>query len=119
MGKIFRVDISKIKDGFYKILEKIGLEVIDENVIERLKKIGFKFNGKRVIIEGKKVDEFIEKCKKRNLEKRKEDNEIKIESGSHALYHFDPEKREIKPLTKNIPAHQQNQQPNLLTIQSF
>jgi hypothetical protein len=29
MGKIFRVDISKIKDGFYKILEKIGLEVID------------------------------------------------------------------------------------------
>jgi trimethylamine:corrinoid methyltransferase-like protein len=102
MDKIFRVDISKIKDGFYKILEKIGLEVIDENVIERLKKIGFKFNGKRVIIEGKKVDEFIEKCKKRNLEKRKEDNEIKIESGSHALYHFDPEKREIKPLTKDI-----------------
>ncbi|MGC8977308.1 MAG: trimethylamine methyltransferase family protein [Candidatus Ratteibacteria bacterium] len=85
---------SKIIEGYKRILEEIGIEVSNEKVREELKKKGFKISNKRIFINEKIIDQFVEKCRKRNSYLKKEENErIQVYSGTHALFHFDPFKK--------------------------
>ena len=42
--------IEKIADDAFEILERVGIKILDDTLSEKLKRKGFKFNNKSVLI---------------------------------------------------------------------
>lgn len=65
--------LERIEEAMKRILEEIGIAVLDDSVIEHLSSCGFSIKGNRVSIERKLVREFLEAERKLNGNKFSEE----------------------------------------------
>jgi len=70
---LFSIDqLENIEEAALRILEKVGIAVLDEEIREQLLSHGFQLEKDRVLINRKLVSEFIDAERKRNGDKRPE-----------------------------------------------
>ena len=61
--------IEKIADDAFEILECVGIKIMDDKLSEKLRRKGFKFKNKSVLIPKAQSKTFLEKLRHRTLEK--------------------------------------------------
>ena len=59
-------ELTRIEEAMVRILDECGIAVLDEELIERLRREGFRTNGNRVFVEPRLVREFLEAERTRN-----------------------------------------------------
>lgn len=66
----FSIDqLKRIEEAMLRILEKVGVAVLDEEILEQLCSCGFQTKDNRVLLNRQLVSEFIEAERKRNGDK--------------------------------------------------
>ncbi len=89
-----REELDQIRKAMFRILEEVGIAVLNDNLREKLKLLHFKVNEKRVCIGQKSVEDFLEREQMGNGQPSEQ------EPGSMA--------RKDKPLTLRVNDYIQN-----------
>ena len=88
---------EKIHKDAIRILNKIGLEVSEEKIRQRVNK-RLLVKGKRVFFEKRIIEDFVEKIRKAEVQNAKpNDRKLTIGPSSLSFYFIDPQTQEIKP----------------------
>ncbi|MHC4592036.1 MAG: trimethylamine methyltransferase family protein, partial [Planctomycetota bacterium] len=59
-------ELSRVEDAALRILDEVGVAVLDEDLLAKLRARGFRVNGNRALIEKRLVREFIDAERDRN-----------------------------------------------------
>ena len=92
------LDTARIREGALRILTEIGLAVPSADVRDRLADAGLRVADGRVFVDAGRASTLMERQRSQQTPEP-EDAPLRLHSGSHALFHFDPEARCISPLT--------------------
>jgi trimethylamine:corrinoid methyltransferase-like protein len=87
-----RDDLCRVEEAVCQILNKIGIHVMDDILRDKLEKIGYRSKGKRICVDPKSVQEFLEEERERNGRQ----------------YGLEPKISRNKPLTVGINDYIQN-----------
>jgi trimethylamine:corrinoid methyltransferase-like protein len=58
--------LKRIEEAMLRILEEVGIAILDEKILEQLMSCGFQINSNRVFIHRKRVSEFLDTERERN-----------------------------------------------------
>lgn len=97
-GLVADLDIPAIREGVVRILAEVWMKVSDEAVQKRLAGAGLEVRKGRVFIGAERRRSFMDR-RRAAASPERDDLPIQLHTGSHTLYHFDPEDRKVKLLT--------------------
>jgi trimethylamine:corrinoid methyltransferase-like protein len=64
---VFTIDqLGRMEEAMMRILEEVGIAVLDDGVLEQLSSCGFSVKGNRVLVERDQVREFLKTERKAN-----------------------------------------------------
>ena len=95
------LDTARIREGALRILSEIGLAVPSAEVRDRLSGAGLRVAGERVFFDVERAAALIERQRSQPTPEPRGAS-LRLHSGSHALFHFDPEARCLSPLTVTV-----------------
>jgi len=76
--------LENIEEAMLRILEEVGIAIIDDEILKQLKSCGFQIKGNRAYIDRKQVLEFLDTERKNNGNKFSEEPEP-IDTSSHKI----------------------------------
>ena len=62
-------ELERIEEAALRILEEVGIAILDEDIFHQLRSCGFKEVGNRILVDRKVVSEFLDAERKRNGDK--------------------------------------------------
>ena len=101
-------DLERLNSAIFNVLENIGIRVKEDNLLEILKKKGFKMDkGKKVIkFSSKDIERIIERQKKRKIKEKLPKNESVTDEYTTEIgpvvapFYYDFDNKERRPATK-------------------
>lgn len=98
-GLIEKLDTERIRQGAVQILAEVGMAAPEEKVRRRLAEEGLRVQAGRVYFPPERVEQFMARQRAQAAPEHIADT-VALHTGSHALYHFNPETETIQRLTR-------------------
>jgi len=100
-------ELGRIEEAMLRVLDVAGIAVLNEGLRERLRSLGFKVSGNRVLVERSRVTEFLEAERDRNghefskgpLEVGRSETSIRFYVNEYPQHVHDIETDEVVPFT--------------------